>query len=331
MQTLIAIGTGIAFALLVAVAEMLHARRVARVGRLAFGPEARPRPWTRAVGPIRSLAMGAAAWALVTIILTSTGLFSNPPPIGASTRHLVFIADLSPSMALKDAGPKGEQSRRERMAEVVEGVLDRVGGDVTFSVIAFYTDALPVVLQVRDRAVVRNVFDRIPLVYAMGPGPTDLGLSISRSMELIEPFRKGSARVFICTDGDTTAIAHPIIAPASVEKTTVLGVGNVDQGTFIDGHQSRQDADVLRAIASALNAEYVDVNKRHVPTGSMADLVVRSSPSRKWSLLEVAIAVMGASATVLAGIPVAQQYAGTGWRIRRPKTSTAATGALEAA
>jgi Ca-activated chloride channel family protein len=332
MQTLIAIGAGVLVAALVAIAEMLHARRVARVGRLAFGPEERPRPWTRIVGPIRSIALGAFAWALVTIILLSTGYFSAPPePIGAHTRHLVFIADLSPSMYLADAGPGGDEARRARMAEVVSGVLDRVGGDLTFSIIGIYTDALPVVLQVRDRAVVRNVFDGMPLTYAMGPGQTDLGTSISKSMELIAPFREKSTTVFICTDGDTTPLAVPIAAPRSVVKTTVLGVGDTEKGTFIDGHQSRQDAGMLRAIASSLNAEYININKRHVPTSALSDLVVRPPSGNAWSLIDISIAVMGVTGFILAFIPVAQQYAGTGWRVRSVGMPAGASRAVEAA
>ena len=33
-------------------AEWLHARRVTRLGRLAFGPEAKPRLWTRLTPPL---------------------------------------------------------------------------------------------------------------------------------------------------------------------------------------------------------------------------------------------------------------------------------------
>jgi hypothetical protein len=39
------------------------------------------------------------------------------------------------------------------------------------------------------------------------------------------------------------------------------------------------------------------------------------------NLKEIAILVMGLTAAVLALIPVAQQYAGTGWRLHLPSTS----------
>jgi hypothetical protein len=219
---------------------------------------------------------------------------------------------------LQDAGPKGDETRRARLAEVVGGILDRIGGDVTFSVIGFYTNALPVVLQVRDRAVVRNAFDGMPLVYAMEVGQTDLGTSISKSMELIQDFPKKSTSVFICTDGDTVGLSQPLVAPACVERTMVLGVGDTDHGTFIDGHQSRQDPDVLASVASALKGEYINVNDRHVPTTSLGGLIQAPSSGSGLSLVDVAIFVMGLTATLLAFIPVAQQYAGTGWRVKRP-------------
>jgi Ca-activated chloride channel family protein len=318
-QILVAILCGVVVALLVALAEWLHARRVQRVGRLAFGTEERPRPWIRIVAPLRCLCLGGFAWGLATLILLSSGLFEAPPAkIGSGTRHLVFIIDLSPSMYLEDAGPKRDQSRRMRMAEVVGGILDRVGGDVTFSVVGFYTNAMPVVLQVRDRAVVRNAFDGMPLVYAMAVGKTDLATSISKSMELIEPFPKRSASVFICTDGDSVAASQPLITPASVERVTVLGVGDTERGTFIDGHQSRQDVTVLSAVASALKGEYLDINDRHVPTTALTGLVQAPSRGSKISLVDAAIFVMGLTASLLAFIPVAQQYAGTGWRVRKP-------------
>jgi Ca-activated chloride channel family protein len=322
-QMLVAILAGGGVALLVALAEALHARRVRRVGRLAFGPEERPRAWTRVVAPLRSLCLGAFAWGLATLILNASGLFqATPPPVGSGTRHLVFVADMSPSMYLKDAGPKLDQMRRARMAEVVEGVLDRVSGDVSFSVIGFYTDALPVVLKIRDRSVVRNALDGMPLVYAMGVGQTDLGSSISKAMELIRPFPKSSVTMFICTDGDTVTLAQPLHAPPSVERVTVLGVGDTERGTFIDGHQSRQDATMLRAIASALNAEYINVNDRHVPTAAMSGLVLGGGAGGGMNLKEIAIWAMGLTAAILALIPVAQQYAGTGWRLHLPSAAS---------
>ncbi len=318
-QTAVAIGVGVFVAIIVAIAELLHARRVGRVGRLAFGPDESARGWTRVIGPLRSVCLGAFAWALVALILFNTGAFAGAPaPIGSGTRHIVFIADLSPSMYLADAGADGTETRRARMAEVFDGLLERVGGDVTFTVIGFYTDALPIVSQVRDREVARNVFSDLPLIYAMGIGETDLGLSMQKSMELLATFRKKSAYVFICTDGDTTAITQAIAVPESVKRVTVLGIGDPEKGTFIDGRQSKQDASTLRSLASMLDANYYDVNTRHFPTSELSDLVVRQGSGGKLNQAGLSLAIMAITATILAFIPVAQQYGGTKWQIRMP-------------
>ncbi len=70
--------------------------------------------------------------------------------------RLIFLADLSPSMYLKDAGKDGSQTRQERMKDVVDGILDRVSGNLRFGVIAFYTESLPVVMEARDPELVRK-------------------------------------------------------------------------------------------------------------------------------------------------------------------------------
>jgi Ca-activated chloride channel homolog len=319
---LLAVFVGILCALVVAAAEALHARRVRRVGRLAFGPEQRPRPWTRAVPPLRAACLGAFAWALATLVLMSLGYAQEgPPPVGSRTQHLVFIVDLSPSMSLEDAGPKHAQGRRARAAEVVAAILDRVGGDVSFSVIAFYANALPVVMQVRDRAVVRNALDDMPLAYALGEGRTDLATSLSQAMDLIQPFGRNSATVLICTDGDTVPLNAPLAAPPSVRRSLVLGVGDTGKGTFIDGHQSRQDPNVLRAVAASLGCEYINVNDRHVATTALEDLVPSPTRGRDLGLTEVAILVMLVGGLIAALIPAAQQYGGTGWHVHmKPAT-----------
>ena len=58
-------------------------------------------------------------------------------PAPKESPRLIFIADLSPSMLLKDAGPEGKQTRRERMRAEVESILMRVGGDLRYGVIGF--------------------------------------------------------------------------------------------------------------------------------------------------------------------------------------------------
>ena len=63
-----AIWAALAAAGLGTLGEWLHARRVARVSTLAFGPGGRARRWTLAAPAIRVLALSGLAWSLVTLI-----------------------------------------------------------------------------------------------------------------------------------------------------------------------------------------------------------------------------------------------------------------------
>jgi Ca-activated chloride channel family protein len=101
-----------------------------------------------------------------------------------------------------------------------------------------------------------------------------------------------------------------------VAQVLVLGVGNPRKGTFIDGHQSRQDPDVLRSLAGALRGEYLDINEKHLPTPKLGDLVVVTPPPhRGLTLEEWALLAMAVGAAVLALLPVALEWAGTDWRV----------------
>ena len=125
---------------------------------------------------LRVLSLAGFAWGLATLLMLKIA-----PPDGGkdsanndSTR-VVFVADLSPSMYLVDAGPDGKLTRQDRMRDVVEGILQRVSGNLRFGVIAFYTDSMPVVMEARDPELVRNVLNGLPVTYAMPLGQTDLG------------------------------------------------------------------------------------------------------------------------------------------------------------
>ena len=68
-------------------------------------------------------------------------------------------------------------TRHARMREVVDAILQRVSGNLRFGVIGFYTESLPIVMEARDPELVRNVFNGLPVTYAMPDGQTDLGVS----------------------------------------------------------------------------------------------------------------------------------------------------------
>jgi Ca-activated chloride channel family protein len=319
LQLPIAAAAGIL--LLVLVAEKFHERRAKVVAYLATGPRGRPRAWVRWAPVTRAVALSVMAWALTTLYFTHGAAYLRSDDAAdrrEAARHLVFIADLSPSMQLKDAGPGGDQMRAARMYDVVDALLQRIEGDVVYSVIGFYTDAMPVILDAKDTNLVRNVFNGLPMWYAMEAGKTDLGTGVRKSLEHLIRYTKASATVFICTDGDTIELGAIPKTPPSVRKVYVLGVGDPHQGTFIDDHMSRQDAAMLGTLAGRLRGQYIDVNEKHVPTPSLGALALGAgTEKRRYGLADYAIAAFAAAATVLAVIPLLLEYAGSDWKAVR--------------
>ncbi|MGA0134090.1 MAG: vWA domain-containing protein [Opitutales bacterium] len=302
--------------LLAVVAEAIHARRVRAVARLAFGPDGRPRAWAGAAPLLRCAGLTAFAWGLAVTWQLHQAAQEGRAPGPKDPPRLVFVADLSPSMYLKDAGPEGKVTRQERMREVVETVLMRVGGDIRYGVIGFYTQAHSVVMDARDPELVRNVFDGLPLQYVMKPGSTDLGAAVNAAVRLVEGLPEGTVRLLVFTDGDTVPLQPVLPRPRSIKDVLVLGLGDPRKGTFIAGHQSRQDAEVLASLARALRGAYHDVNEKHLPTDALGDLVVRTAPrGAGLDLAGLALLAMTSGAATLSFLPVALQYFGAAWKV----------------
>ena len=312
--------------LLTLLAEWLHVRRIRAVGRLAFGPTGAAHGWTRVVPLLRALSLAAFAWGLATLLIIKLAEKEGGDRKQANkdATRLVFVADLSPSMYLTDAGLEGKLTRQARMREVVEGILQRVSGNLRFGVIGFWTDSMPVVMEARDPELVRNVFNGLPLSYSMPTGQTDLGQALNAAVKLVNDFPDGSTRLIVFTDGDCVNLVPILPRPKSVKEVFVLGVGNPHKGTFIDGHQSRQEGDTLRAVASAMQGTYTDVNEKHLTTSALGDLVVTLTPPRKgFTLAELAVLAMALSAAIYALIPVALEFFGSDWKVGRPEREAA--------
>lgn len=314
--------------LLVLAAEKLHERRCRAVARLAAGPSGTPRRWVRGVPMVKAIALSAMAWSLTTLLYGTGGVFQTGDDAKdrrESQRHAVFVADLSPSMLLQDAGPKRESTRCQRAYEVVDGILRRLDGDVIFSVIVFYTDALPVVVDAKDAELVRNVFNGLPLWYVMKPGKTDLGTGVRRMLEHLADYPKDSTTVFLLTDGDAIELGVIPKPPDSVRDAYVLGVGDPHQGTFIDDHMSRQDASLLGTLAGRLRGKYFDVNEKHVTTLALGKLARGSGATKtSYGLVDIAIFVFAAAAAAHALLPAALEYFGSDWKTVRVSRSVTA-------
>ena len=315
----------LAVLVLASYAEWLHVGRIRVAGRLAFGPAGRPHAWTRVVPFLRPLCLAAFTWGVLTLLFLKLNPAGDNKDGGdKEATRLVFVADLSPSMYLTDAGPDGKQTRQARMREVVEGILQRVSGNLRFGVIGFYTESLPVVMEARDPELVRNVFNGLPLTYAMPLGQTDLGQAVNAAVKLVADYPEGSTRLIIFTDGDSVNLVPIMPRPKSVKEVFVLGLGNPTKGSFIDGHQSRQEGDTLRVVASALRGTYVDVNEKHLATTALGDLVVMAPlPNKGLTLAELAVLAMALGAAIYALIPVALEYFGSDWKVGRPEPAKA--------
>ena len=303
-------------------AEWLHARRVARVARLAFGPGGRAREWTWVVPLVRAGGLALLVWGLGTLFQIDPRVHKPKTLAARDARRILIALDVSPSMHLTDAGTGGTQTRAKRAAAVMMSVLDRVALEqAKVTVVAFYNGAKPVVVDAEDPNVVRNILSDLPLDYAFDLGKTNLFAGLTEAFNLAKPWREKSTTLFVVSDGDTVPESGMPVPPPSIGRVIVLGVGDSRVGKFIDGHQSRQDAATLRQVAARLHGVYHDGNEKHLPTQFIADLA-HALPLRedtKPGKRELAIAAACVGAFLVSAVPVALALAGTGWKPgRRP-------------
>src|SRR5690349_4542444 len=97
-----------------ALAEWLHVRRCRRVARLAFGPTGEPNKWVRITPFVRTAAVTAVAWGLLTLLYVGPRASRSAKLPEGGYRHLVIALDVSPSMKLQDAGSGRKQTRAQR-------------------------------------------------------------------------------------------------------------------------------------------------------------------------------------------------------------------------
>ncbi|MEN6449106.1 MAG: VWA domain-containing protein [Thermoguttaceae bacterium] len=296
--------------------EWLHVRRTRRLAFLAFGESGRPRAWVAAAAPVRVLAVGALCWGLV-VLFTSDRTPWNPNALvggkAAGFRHLMIALDVSPSMQLTDAGPVGTQRRAERARDVVRSLLDRIDlARTRVSVVAFYTEARPVVIDTFDPEVVANILDDLPLEHAFTPGKTNLHEGVKVAADAAKGWLPKSATLLIISDGDTLPGKETPTLPAAFAGALVLGVGNPYHGLYIDGHSSRQDGDSLRQLALRLGGQYFDTNTKHVASADLAafDRFLPPSSRIDAGLREAALGAILGGASVLAALCVALAVAG---------------------
>ena len=307
------------FGLLSGLAEWLHLKRIARIRGLAFGPTGRPALWARFVPVLRTIAVGCLAGALTILMLLvpMSHRRQGDDVTFEKLKHVVLVLDVSPSMRLTDAGPDGSLSRLRRAREVMDSYFQRVPmNEFRVSVIAVYTDAFPVVEDTKDIGVVRNILDDLPMHFAFVPGETDLFAGIKKAAELCRGWRPGSTAVILVADGDTVPATGMPRMPASVADVLVVGVGDPNKGSFINGHNSRQDVSTLRQISARLGGVYHNGNEKHLSTALIDRLTEGMEGESRFqlSVREASLLVAGVSMVILSIIAFALHYLGTGWQ-----------------
>lgn len=318
--TTYAIWAALAAGGLAAWGEWLHARRIARIGALAFGPDARPRRWTKLVPPLRVVACAGIAWALVTLIAFNN-LARDRDRRATATRHLLVLLDVSPSMLLADAGEDGAQTRNARASQVLKSVLDRIQGDnVRFTAAGFYTEARLLVRECQDRELILHLTGGVPFHVTYKPGKTDLLKSLNQAGEIMKDWPRKSTTLLVISDGDSVPPAGLKPMPSAVAEVLFAGVGDPGRGTFIDGHLSRQDTANLSQLARRLGGRYLDCNIRHLPSDTLRKLNTEDPGAAKWRADRrmVALAVLGVAVAGLCLIPILLEMLGSAWRPRVP-------------
>ncbi len=306
----------IVVAVLVATAEIIHSRRVARVAQLAFGPTRRPRPWARLAPLARVASLAAVAWGLATLMLIQPKVHRAETIDKNDLRHLVLLLDVSPSMKLSDAGPTKKESRAKRVQALMQSFFDRAPEPFRVSVVAVYNGAKPVVEDTVDMEVVNNILDELPMNYAFQVGQTRLFDGLEEVARLTRRWEPRSATLIVLTDGDTVPASGIPKMPASVSHVLVVGVGDPRAGSFIDGRQSRQDASTLRQVAVRLGGTYHNGNEKQIPTDLLNTVAQRleDSPLERLTRREYALLACATGALVFALLPICLRLAGTRWR-----------------
>ena len=312
---------------LAAGAEVLHARRVRQTAFLSFGPEGRPYLWATLIPLLRVLALAFLTWGLTVLFMLEPKAHRSAKEevAPADRKHILLVLDVSPSMRLEDAGEAGKVSRAKRTSAVVQSLLKRVSDERMFmTIVATYTSAKPVVRESRDREVLLNILNDLNMHYAFDTGKTKLFDGLEEAAKIARGWPPDSTTLIVLSDGDTVPAAGMPRMPPAVGGTLVIGVGNPQKGTFIDGRQSRQDVATLRQIATRLKGEYHDGNLKHIPTAMLRRVgtleVAKSKLEltlREYALLSCAISSLGLAIT-----PILLHLFGSPWKPGPARSAT---------
>ena len=319
----------LAVIILSAAAEWMHWLRIRKIARLAFGPSGKPTAFGKFSPFIRITMLGLLSWGLVTLLMVDakvhhTEITAEDIPKD-KIQHLILVLDVSPSMRLVDSGRNGKISRLKRASEVVKSLFSRLSQDyLHLTIIATYSGAMPVVIDTRDLNLVDSMLNDLPMHFAFKKGKTKLFDGIGEAARIAKPWRHDSATMVLISDGETVPSTGMIQLPGSISDVLVVGVGDPQKATFINGEQSRQNSPSLQQIANRLKGSYHDANVKHIPSDTLRNLKSLSASTGKdeFSRREFALIAIGISSSLLALIPLLLYYFGSRWSIHKPRTTT---------
>ena len=301
--------------LIVIVAESIHLNRIRRVRHLTFGPTGQLSVWVYLASLIRVIGLGAATWGFASLLFVVESQVHNSGKIEEHEyKHLVLVVDVSPSMRLTDAGTEGKRTRRQRASDVLESMFNRIPmRQFKISVIAVYSEAKMLLEDSKDHEVVRHIMERMPLYHAFKPGKTNLISGVEQAAKLAKGWPPQSAFVIVLTDGDTLPAKGMPKMPASVGEVVVVGLGDPNSGTFIDGHLSRQDVNTLRQMANRLRGTYHNGNEKHLSSSLVEEFTKTNETDefRPWGRREWSLYTAFLGSTLFAIIPVLLHYFGS--------------------
>jgi len=326
-----AILAGVAALAVAGLAEARHAKRVARVRRLAFGPSGRPALWAEAEPLARALAFGLAAFGATALYLHDP-LEGEGEPNPRASRQLLVVLDVSPSMNLSDAGPGNEKLMRGVWAgKVLQGILDRLDmTDTRVSMIAFYSKAIPMLQDSTDKNVLSNLMDGLPLYTAFKPGQTDMQAGIDAAFAMAKGWARDSTTLVVISDGDLDKPVNIGRPPSSIADAIVIGVGDPSRATQISGHASRQDQWTLKSVAAKLGGYYHEGNTKHLPTAVLDELtMIAPRVADGLGLREAGLLALGIGCTVLGVLTPLLILCGLRRSESALSNTRAASGALE--
>lgn len=319
---MVALLTAITVLTVVSGAEMIHLFRIRRLAALVFGPGRRPTLLAVIAPALRVAAATALAWGLVTLYQEKPRTLETAIAAESQRKHVVLLLDVSPSMRLVDAGPDNAQSRAHRARDLLASFFDRVPiQQYKVSLIAFYDQAIPVVIDTSDLEVIMNALSDLPMHFAFKGPKTNLFAGLKTAFGICHPWNPASTTLIIVSDGDTVPATGMPRMPDSISSVLVIGVGDPVAGKFIDGRHSRQDVSTLRQVAARTGGEFFNGNASQISSDLIRQLVAETA-KRRWQDLtsrDYALLAIIVGTSVMALLPILLHQFGSQWQpgIRR--------------